>query len=257
MNQKLKYPLFFLSFMLFSHFLYSDSFENAENAFRANKMQEAIRLFEIHLQEPHPNPLTYNYLALAYYKISDKKKAVDVLLEGVGKNDTDKRLLYYNAGNIAFSMGLYNDAENYFSLSNAVNPSFSNALLNRANTRVKLMKFLPAIEDYQAYLVLEPQSPQKAKIEQMLNLLQNELQDLVLAEERRLLEEERIRAEQERQAEIQKAEQELLAEKQREEALRRQKLMDEIAASLQNTESANVRAGTEGVMEYDYEFELD
>ena len=33
--------------------------------------------------------------------------------------------------------------------------------------------------------------------------------------------------------------------------------MEEIAASLQNTESTNLSAGSEGVMEYTYESELD
>jgi hypothetical protein len=80
----------------------------------------------------------------------------------------------------------------------------------------------------------------------MIALLENELENQASAEERRVIEEARIKEEQER-----------LAEKDKEDALRRQKLMEEIAASLQNTESANLRAGTEGVMEYDYEFELD
>ena len=63
--------------------------------------------------------------------------------------------------------------------------------------------------------------------------------------------------EQERLAQKEQEERERLAQKEQEERERRQRLMDEIAASLQNTESANIRAGTEGVMEYDYEFELD
>ena len=266
-------------FISISLFLFSDSYENAEQAFRLNKMQEAIQLFEAHLKENNPNPLSYNYLGLAYYKRGDKKKALDVFLEGTKKPQTNKRLLYYNAGNMAFSMGLYGDAEQYFSLSSSADPSFSSPLINRANTRVKLAKLLLAIEDYQAYLVLEPESNQKDKISQMIALLENELQNQKRAEELRLIEDERIEREKERLAQEQKEmqekllqaqieeqerlaqkeqeERERLAQKEQEERERRQKLMDEIAASLQNTESANIRAGTEGVMEYDYEFELD
>jgi tetratricopeptide (TPR) repeat protein len=246
MKYKLRFIFFIVVFITYTPVLFSDSFTEAEDAFRANKMSEAIVLFEKHLQEANPNPLSYNFLALAYYQRNDKKKALDVLLRGTEKPLTDKRLLYYNAGNVAFSMGLYTDAERYFSLAKSADPEFASALINRANTRVKLAKLLLAIEDYQAYLVLEPLSQQRAKIEQMIALLENELENQASAEERRAIEEARIKEEQER-----------LAEKEKEDALRRQKLMEEIAASLQNTESANLRAGTEGVMEYDYEFELD
>ena len=41
------------------------------------------------------------------------------------------------------------------------------------------------------------------------------------------------------------------------EAERSKKLLEDIAASLQSADSTNVSAGTDGVMEYEYESELD
>ena len=41
------------------------------------------------------------------------------------------------------------------------------------------------------------------------------------------------------------------------EAERRKKLLEDIAASLQSADSTNMSAGTDGVMEYEYESELD
>ena len=54
---------------------------------------------------------------------------------------------------------------------------------------------------------------------------------------------EKLRIEQEKQAAL--------------EAERRKKLLEDIAASLQSADSTNVSAGTDGVMEYEYESELD
>ena len=42
-----------------------------------------------------------------------------------------------------------------------------------------------------------------------------------------------------------------------EEAARRRKLLEDVAASLQNTETENMSAGAEGTVEYDYETELE
>ena len=79
--------------------------------------------------------------------------------------------------------------------------------------------------------------------------------------ERMKAEEERIRAENERiaaaQAEAQRLENERIAAEQAAEAERRRKLLEDVAASLQNTETTSVNAGTEGVIDYEYESELD
>ena len=42
-----------------------------------------------------------------------------------------------------------------------------------------------------------------------------------------------------------------------EEAERRRKLLEDVANSLQNTDSTNMTSGTEDLIDYDYESELD
>ena len=79
--------------------------------------------------------------------------------------------------------------------------------------------------------------------------------------EQKAAEEEAARLEAEKQAALKAAEEEAArAEAERiaaEEAARRRKLLEDVAASLQNTETENMSAGAEGTVEYDYETELE
>ena len=81
-----------------------------------------------------------------------------------------------------------------------------------------------------------------------------------LAEEERRMQEElaRQKEDEERLEAERKAEEERLAEiKRQEEAERRRKLLEDVANSLQNTDSTNMTSGTEDLIDYDYESELD
>lgn len=250
----------FCQFLLLSH-LFADSFSEGEQLFSRNKPQEAILLFEQAMLSPTVNSDVYNFLGLSYYQIGKTSKALETFLKGTTITGTNKRILYYNAGNAAFAMGLFSEAENYYSLSSVADPSFAQAFLNRANARLKLDKLSDASVDYVQYLSLYPQSSQAEQIRRVIELLSAEienrkLQEIQLAQEAERLKEEETRISQELATQNAEAER-LAAEKAAVEAERRKKLMEEIAASLQNTESTNISAGSEGVMEYTYESELD
>ena len=91
----------------------------------------------------------------------------------------------------------------------------------------------------------------------MIALISGELRHREEQKVARELEEQRLKEEQERiAAEMEK----LRIEQEKQAALeaeRRKKLLEDIAASLQSADSTNVSAGTDGVMEYEYEIELD
>jgi len=111
------------------------------------------------------------------------------------------------------------------------------------------------------YLIMEPEGKQNEQIRKLLMLL-NEEQAVRAAEEERLAQEaQRLRLEEERIAkelEAQRIENEkIAAQKAAAEAERRKKLLEQVAESLQGNESTNFSAGTEGVMGYEYENELD
>ncbi|MBQ1198486.1 MAG: hypothetical protein IIX47_07805, partial [Spirochaetaceae bacterium] len=208
------------------------------------------------LSENTPSSV-YNFLGLSYYQVGKYQQSLDTFIKGTTKDNTNKRILYYNAGNTAFAMGNFSLADQYFSFSYAADNNFSSALLNRANTKMKLDQLQNASDDYTQYLIIEPNSPQRPEIERMIALSAGELQ--LREQERIAREQEEIRLKEEQariaaEMEKQRIEQERLAAL---EAERRKKLLEDIAASLQSADSTNMSAGTDGVMEYEYESELD
>ena len=248
--------MLFLSILSIS-LVYADAFSEGEKFFKENKPEQAIPFFEQALLMENVSPNVYNFLGLSYYQIGKYQQSLDVFLNGTTKDGTNKRILYYNAGNTAFAMGNFSLADQYFSFSYAADNNFSSALLNRANTKMKLDQLQNASDDYTQYLIIEPNSPQRPEIERMIALIAGELK---VREEQKLareLEEQRLKEEQARiAAEMEK----MRIEQEKQAALeaeRRKKLLEDIAASLQSADSTNVSAGTDGVMEYEYESELD
>ena len=129
-----------------------------------------------------------------------------------------------------------------------------------------------AITDYERFIIMEPYDEQRPKIEQLVSLLKQEVARLeeeariaaeeaarIAEEEKRMAEElARQKEEQERLEAERRAEEERLAEiRRQEEAERRRKLLEDVANSLQNTDSTNMTSGTEDLIDYDFESELD
>ena len=242
----------------------ADSFSEGESLFRSNQPEKAVPFLEKALADPKTPPAVYNYLGTAYIQTENLKKALDIFLRGTKAAGTDKKSLYYNAGNTAFLLGDYAQALEYFSFSLAADSLWAASYLNRANTQVYLEKYTEAINDYTQYLALLPDAPQAPEIKRMIGALNDELALREREERRKAEEAERIRLEEERlQAERERieaekarfaAEQErIAAEKAAAEAERRRKILEEVSAALQTGSSTTVSAGTEGVLEYEYE----
>lgn len=256
--------------MLFFSFssIFADNFETGEKYFRMNKPSEAIAYFTKALDDVGVNLNIYNYLGICYYQIGKNAEALRTFEQGLKKTGTNKRVLYFNAGNVAYTMGDFQKAENNFSLAIVADPDYTSSYLNRGNSRMKLDKLLAAKEDYEKYLILEPEAEQRENIEKVIALIDTEVVLREKETERLAQEAARIKAEEERIAaelEAQRKEAERIAaekaakeaELARQEAERRRKLLDEVAATLQSAESSNISAGIDSVMEYDYESELE
>lgn len=261
--------IFFFGFIVFSTLLSaSEAYDTGYNLFASNKPAEAIPYFVTAMEEPGVSPSVYMYLGIAYYQTGQYAQSVDVFKKGLSATGTNKRILAFNAGNSAYAMKDFVVAEQMYSLAAAADPMYADPVLNRANARLSQNKLEDALTDYQQYLVLDPASTQRTQVEAVIKALQAELvyqeqESVRLAQEaeRMKAEEERIRAENERiaeaQAEAQRLENERIAAEQAAEAERRRKLLEDVAASLQNTDTTSVNAGTEGVIDYEYESELD
>ena len=257
----------------------SDAYETGYNLFTTNKPAEAIPYLESALNDVAVSPSVYVYLGIAYYQTGKYPESLDIFKRGLSASGTNKRIIAFNAGNSAYAMRDYATAEEMFSLASVADPAFAAPVLNRANARLSQDKLQGALEDYQRYLVLDPYSSQRAEVEAIIRALQGEMvyreeeKERLAQEEQRMKEEEaRIQAENQRIAEekaeaarkeaerlaAERAAEEARLEAQREaEAERRRRLLEEVAASLQDTETTGMNAGSEGVIEYEYESELD
>lgn len=229
--------------------------------FRENKPQDAIPLLEKSISSGNPDADDYNYLGLSYYQIGNYEKSIAAFESGLKAAGTNKRIIAFNAGNSAYAMGNYKAADRYYSLALAAKSDFSASLLNRANARLMSDDLQKSLDDYVNFQIMAPNDPQHDEVERMIALLRGELakreEDAKIAaeEQQRLQEEEaKLKAEQDRIAaeEAKKQEEARAAEE-----ARRKKLLEDVANSLQDTDTANMSSGAEDVMNYDYESELE
>ncbi len=225
------------------------SFSSGEELFRTGKYADAIPYLEKSI-EAGENPKAYIYLALCYQQQKDYEKGLAVLERGMDAPGTNKKIIAFDAGNLAFAMGNYSAAENWYSIAIAADASYAAPVLNRANTRLKEGKYEDSRADYVNYLGLDPETPQGNSIKTLISMLTQQIENEEKAEA--------IRVEQERKQK--EEEQRVAAERARleqEEAARRKKLLEDVASSLQDAASENMSAGAEGTVDYGYESELE
>ncbi len=229
---------------------FAQSFTEGEAMFRSNQPELAIPLFQRSLLDGTSKPSVYNYLGISYMQIGDVQKALDTFVEGTAVAGSDRRSLYYNAGNAAYVLRSFDKAKEYFSYAIIADSAYARAYLNRANTSVQLVTYEEAIADYSKYLILDPESEQSDDVKRMIAALQSEMLFQQQEAERLAAEQKRLEEEQKR---IEEEQQRLAAEKAAEEAARRQRILAEVSASLQAGEATNLSAGTEGGLEYEFE----
>jgi tetratricopeptide (TPR) repeat protein len=134
---------------------------------------------------------------------------------------------YFKRGSVAEAEMLYTQALNEDTV-------YALAYLGRANARMKKNALMEAVSDYEQYLLLNPRAPQRRSIERLILVIKGEFAE---AERKRLVEEEIARLE----------------------AERKQRLLDEVTASLQGAAGASkgLSTGAEDIEGYEGEFELE
>ncbi|MDR3193124.1 MAG: tetratricopeptide repeat protein [Treponema sp.] len=210
------------------------NFSRGEDFFMQNKPGEAVPFLENALLENPDEIRAYLYLGIAYQQLERPDDAVAVYLKALPKAGNETARIACNLGNLYFGMEKSDSAEHYYTQAIEADPSYAAAYLNRANTRIKTGAFREALPDYDFFLSLEPRSPKRLQIEQLVALIRSEF---AAEERRRLLAEEAARAE----------------------AARRQRLLEEVSASLQAAaeETKGLSSGAEAVQSYEGEFELE
>ncbi len=156
--------------------VYNPDFEKGEELFQLNRPEKAIPYFEKAIGAEKVDPKVYIYLGICYYQIGDYNKSLAVCAQGLAREDTDHKILAYNAGNSCYAMGNYMRADASYAISLKEDENYSPAVLNRANAQLKLDHLGDARDNYIRYLEIEPHTPQREKIEELIRLLEMEIQ---------------------------------------------------------------------------------
>jgi tetratricopeptide (TPR) repeat protein len=209
-------------------------FSRGEELFLQNKPQEALPLLEAAVAEDPAHIKAGLYLGIAYQQLDRLDEAIAVFRKILPRGGDETARIAFNLGNVYYTKENFELARQYYTQAIDADPAYGSAYLNRANALISGGALREALVDYELYLSLEPRSPKRPGIEQVVGLLREEF----AAEERR-----RIQAEAAARAE----------------AERRQRLMEEAAAALRTSAegSTGFSAGTEEVQGYDDEFQLE
>jgi tetratricopeptide (TPR) repeat protein len=194
------------------------------------------------------NEQAYLYLGIAYEQLGQRDKAVEILERGVELADDNRDRLYFAMGTNYWSVEQFEAAEQSYSNAISANSMYAQAYLGRANTRVKMEKYEPAVEDYQIFLQLRPDDERRPQIEELISLLRDRIE-----EQKRIAEEEEARRK--RQEELARREEE---RRRKEEEERQKALLDNVLNSLEGAseETQNLSGGSEDIQELEEDVDI-
>ncbi len=209
-------------------------FEEGERLFREDQPAQAAPLLEKAVLESGTDERAWVYLGVCYFQMGRLDQAAAVFRKGLSSAVRYKRDLYYNLGVVYVQQGKNAFAADMFGEAIAVDATYSPAFLTRANSRVNTKDYAGAVEDYRRFLDLEPGSPKRPQIEDLIGRLERSAADAA-----------RLAAE---------AEAKRLADE-----AARQALIDQMAAALKESadETTSISAGAGEVQGYGDELKLD
>jgi tetratricopeptide (TPR) repeat protein len=226
--------LIFAIMVLSSPLLFGEElFERAERLFMENQPAQAVPALEEAIQQDPGNEKAYLYLGIAYEQLEQFENALSAYQRGLNVAESRRETFYFNMGNNYLRIGKTAEALEAYGKSVSENGAFAQAYLNRGNLQVKEGEYQAAVSDYQRYLTLKPQDPQKDEINRMIALLSNAIQD----RDRQRLEDER---------------------KRQEEEARQKELLDRVLGSLESAGSgtSGLSAGSEDSADYEGTFDI-
>jgi len=210
------------------------NFARGEDLFMQNKPNEARIYLENAIVEDPAHVRAFMYLGIVYEQIHRIDEAIVVYRQILSRAGDLTANVAGNLGNAYFKKDNLTEAESLYTQAIQANRNYAAAWLGRANVRLKTGSLQAAITDYEQYLMLDPRSSQRPTIERLISFIRAEFAE---AERRRLIAEEEARLE----------------------AERRQRLLNEVSASLQSAADASqgLSSGAENVEGYAGEFELE
>ncbi len=217
-----------------------DALSEGKKLLLNNQPHKAAPLFYKAIADGKTDPLIHLYLGVCYIKLEKYAEAEQQLLAGKDKNTASAYLYWYNLGNVYFTQSRFTEAEEAFSAALAARRAYPPAVLNRANTYIKLENYSNALEDYKFYLNIEPTTSQRQAIQRMVSLLEAERHQT-----------EMLRMQEEAQRLAEEAERRAAEERYR-------KLQDEINANLQSVDNtSSLSAGSDETLDYSEDYNIE
>ena len=175
----LKWAAALVLFVLQAGFCVSlDLINEGKKLLLSNNPDKALVVFHQAETEGAVDPVLDLYLGVAYLRTGQYADA-ELRLSSGKEKDTARSYLYsYNLGNCYYMQNRFAEAENEYSYALQMRHTYPPAVLNRANTRVQLQKYMDAVQDYKLYLAVEPATPQAAAIQQMIRVLEQPLESI-------------------------------------------------------------------------------
>ena len=242
---KIAFFVFFFGFVLFSGFGQT-SFSRGEALFIQNRPREALEFLEAAITEDPANVQAFLYLGITYQQLDRVDDAITVFQRILPLGGPDTAKIAFNLGNAHLIKGNPGLAVESYTEALAQDPEYSAALLNRANARLQIgsqESLRDAIEDYENYLDMEPDSSQATQITRLISAIQEDF----AGQERRRQEETAAEA------------QRLMAAENasRRELERRQRFIEGVTASVQAVadDPRNFSARNEGIQGQEREIE--
>ncbi len=234
---------FLLLFFNISGLFAQSNFEQGESFFRANETEKAIPCLQKAI-EANEDPKAYIYLAMCYFQQEKYSQALGICNKGMEANGSDKKVIAFDAGNIAFAMNDYAGAEKWYTRSIEEDPFYAAPVLNRANTRLKTGRLLESKADYEKYINLNPDTPQGNSIYAVISMIDEQLENEKKADAIKVEQEKKNNADI-RRVDANKSRQEAEASK------RRKKMLEDVVSSLQDSSSENMNgaSGTEIIID--------
>ena len=210
------------------------NFSKGQELFMQNKPADAVVYLENSIVDEPTRVEAFLYLGIVYEQMGRTDEAIAVYRQIVSRAGNLTANVTTNLGNAYFKKGAFTEAEMLYTQAMNADMVYALAYLGRANARMKKNALLDAVSDYEQYLMLDPRTTQRRSIEQLILKIKGEYAE---AERKRLVAEEVARLE----------------------AERKQRLLDEVSASLQGAAGASkgLSTGAEDIEGYEGEFELE
>jgi len=200
-------------FLVFQFFLAAalgfgqSNFAKGQELFMQNKPSEAAVYLENSIVEDPTHVEAFLFLGIVYEQMDRTDEAIAVYRQIMGSAGKLTANVTTNLGNAYFKKDAIAEAETMYTQALNADMVYALAYLGRANTRMKRNALMEAVSDYEKYLLLDPQSPQRKPIELLIYKIKSDYTEV----ERQVM----VAGEMARLEEL------------------KQRLLDEVAASLQ------------------------